>query len=114
MRLSVFGGVGLGPLTRAVAVMLDVGLAVVTTTAVPTPGTALLPVGELGLPARKFSMVNQQQTNKMIWKQLLLPAIYRANKKNRRLRSTQLSDTLTYIVSNSTDFLYVIFVKHNQ
>jgi hypothetical protein len=55
----VFGGVGLGPLTRAVAVMPDVGLAVVTTTAVPTPGIALLLFGEVGLPARKFSMGNQ-------------------------------------------------------
>jgi hypothetical protein len=56
MRLSVFGGVGLGPLTKAVAVMLDVVLAVVTTIAAPTPGTVLLLVGEDGLPARKFSI----------------------------------------------------------
>jgi hypothetical protein len=58
MRLSVFGGVGLGPLTRAVAVMPDVGLVVVTTIDVPNPGTALLLVGEAGLPARMFTNIN--------------------------------------------------------
>jgi hypothetical protein len=54
MRLSVFGGVGLGPLTRAVAAMLDDVLAVVTTIAVLTPGTTLLLVGEDGLPTTKI------------------------------------------------------------
>jgi hypothetical protein len=50
MRLSVFGGVGLGPLTMVVAVMLDVVFAVVTR-AVPIPGTTLLLIGDDGLPA---------------------------------------------------------------
>jgi hypothetical protein len=60
MRLRVFGGVGLGPLTTAVAAMLDVALAVVTTIAAPTPGTILLLVGEVGLPATKFGIHSQQ------------------------------------------------------
>lgn len=50
----MFGGVGLGPLTRATAVMPDVGLAVVITTVSPTPVTALPPTGEFGAPARRF------------------------------------------------------------
>jgi hypothetical protein len=46
----VFGGVGLGPLTMVVAVMLDVVFAVVTR-AVPVPCTKLPLGGDDGLPA---------------------------------------------------------------
>jgi hypothetical protein len=50
--------------------MLDDVFAVVTTIAVPTPGTTPLLVGEVGLPATKFRIrshqnekENQYQTN---------------------------------------------------
>jgi hypothetical protein len=60
MRFSVFGGVGLGPLTTAVAATLDDVFAVVTMIAVPTPGITLLLVGEVGLPTTKFRNLSHQ------------------------------------------------------
>jgi hypothetical protein len=46
-----------------VAAILDDEFAVVTIIAVPTPGTTLLVVGEVGLPATKFRIRSRQNGN---------------------------------------------------